>query len=92
MTAVEAIDKDSIETAYSFLHQKWNVYRRSTLPWQKDDIEYIISNYADDMDSSLYAAISCGNPEFLKDHQTFAADLEAAVSRLEHLTFGKQSN
>ncbi len=91
MTAVETIDKDSIETAYSFLHQKWNVYRRSTLPWQKDDIEYIISNYADDMDGNLYAAISCGNTEFLKDHQTFASNLEAAVSRLEHLAFGKQS-
>ena len=36
------ITKDSIETAYSFLHQKRNVYIHSTLDWQKDDIEYAI--------------------------------------------------
>ena len=34
------ITKDAIETAYSFLHQKRNVYIHSTMDWQKDDIEY----------------------------------------------------
>ena len=43
------ITKDSIETAYSFLHQKRNVYIHSTLDWQKDDIELAISSYVDDM-------------------------------------------
>ena len=43
------ITKDSIETAYSFLHQKRNVYNHSTLDWQKDDIEYAIGTYVDDM-------------------------------------------
>jgi len=33
------ITKDSIETAYSFLHQKQRIYIHSTLDWQKDDIE-----------------------------------------------------
>ena len=33
------ITKDSIETAYSFLHQKRIVYIHSSLDWQKDDIE-----------------------------------------------------
>ena len=37
------IAKDSIETAYSFLHQKRNVYIHSSLDWQKDDIEYAVS-------------------------------------------------
>jgi hypothetical protein len=32
------ITKDSIETAYSFLHQKRQVYIHSSLDWQKDDI------------------------------------------------------
>ena len=32
------ITKDSIETAYSFLHQKQRIYVHSTLDWQKDDI------------------------------------------------------
>ena len=43
------ITKDSIETAYSFLHQKRNVYIHSTLDWQKDDIEMAIGSYVDDM-------------------------------------------
>ena len=33
------ITKDSIETAYSFLHQKRNVYIHSTLDWQKTAIK-----------------------------------------------------
>ena len=32
------IGKDSIETAYAFMHQKLRVYEHSTLDWQKDDI------------------------------------------------------
>ena len=34
-----ALLKDSIETAYSFLHQKRNVYIHSTLDWQKTAIK-----------------------------------------------------
>ncbi len=44
-----AITKDSIETAYCFLHQKRNVYIHSSLDWQKDDIEYAIASYAESM-------------------------------------------
>ncbi|MBO5550135.1 MAG: hypothetical protein J5954_11040 [Prevotella sp.] len=47
------ITKDSIETAYSFLHQKRNVYIHSTLDWQKDDIELAISSYVDNMSQEL---------------------------------------
>ena len=43
------ITKDSIETAYSFLHQKQRIYVHSTLDWQKDDIEIAIASYADEM-------------------------------------------
>ena len=43
------ISKDSIETAYSFLHQKRNVYIHSTLDWHKDDIELAIFSFVDDM-------------------------------------------
>ncbi len=52
------ITKDSIETAYSFLHQKQRIYVHSTLDWQKDDIELAISDYANDMSQELYDAIS----------------------------------
>ena len=52
------ITKDSIETAYSFLHQKRNVYIHSSLDWQKDDIEYAIASFVDDMSQELYEALS----------------------------------
>ena len=42
------IPKEAIEIAYSFLHQKRNVYIHSTLDWQKDDIEYAIASYVDE--------------------------------------------
>ena len=77
------ITKDSIETAYSFLHQKRNVYIHSTLDWQKDDIELAIGNYVDDMSQELYEAISDGRADFLRDHKRFGEDITKAVERLE---------
>ena len=77
------ITKDSIETAYSFLHQKRNVYIHSTLDWQKDDIELAIGNYVDDMSQELYEAISDGRADFLRDHKRFGDDITLAVESLE---------
>jgi len=77
------ITKDSIETAYAFLHQKLRVYEHSTLDWQKDDIEMIIGDYADQINPELKIQLSNGNPDFLKDHVTFKRDLSYAVSILE---------
>jgi len=79
------ITRDSIETAYSFLHQKRNVYIHSTLDWQKDDIELAIGNYVDDMNQQLYERISDGRADFLRDHKRFGEDITLAVERLEHL-------
>ena len=79
------ITKDSIETAYSFLHQKRNVYIHSTLDWQKDDIEYAIGTYVDDMSQELYEAISDGRADFLRDHKRFGEDITQAVERLEKI-------
>ena len=78
-----ALLKDSIETAYSFLHQKRNVYIHSTLDWQKDDIEMAIGSYVDDMSQELYEAISDGRADFLRDHKRFGEDITLAVDRLE---------
>ena len=77
------ITKDSIETAYSFLHQKRrstsgrllptgrkNVYIHSSLDWQKDDID---------------DAISGGRADFLRDHKRFPEDITQAVERLENM-------
>ncbi|MBF1563229.1 MAG: hypothetical protein HXO12_07990, partial [Prevotella salivae] len=41
--------KDSIEAAYCFFHQKWQVYAFSNSERQKDDIEYAISEYVNEM-------------------------------------------
>ena len=79
------ITKDSIETAYSFLHQKRNVYVHSSLDWQKDDIEYAVASYVDDMNGSLYEAISDGRDDFLRDHGRFQEDITQAVERLENM-------
>ena len=79
------ITKDSIETAYSFLHQKRNVYIHSTLNWQKDDIELAIGNYVNDMSQELYEAISDGRADFLRDHKRFPEDITQAVERLENM-------
>lgn len=79
------ITKDSIETAYSFLHQKRNVYVHSSLDWQRDDIEYAIAVFADGMSPSLYHAVSGGRADFLRDHVRFEDDITQAVIRLERM-------
>ena len=77
------ITKDSIETAYSFLHQKQRIYIHSTLDWQKDDIEMASADYADSMSPALYETISEGRADFLRDHKRFREDITHAVEELE---------
>lgn len=79
------ITKDSVETAYSFLHQKRNVYIHSTLDWQMDDIELTIGSYVDDMSQELYDVISDGRVDFLRDHKRFREDMTQAVDKLEEM-------
>lgn len=79
------ITKDSIETAYSFLHQKQRIYIHSTLDWQKDDIEYAIASYVDDMSQELYDEMSGGRTDFLRDHKRFQEDITEAVNQLEKM-------
>lgn len=79
------ISKDSIETAYCFFHQKERVYAHSTMDWQKDDIEYAISSYVDDMDKELYDLLSGGNSDFLRCHATFHQDIKTAMEKLEQM-------
>ena len=83
------ITKDSIETAYSFLHQKRNVYIHSSLDWQKDDIEYAIASFVDDMSQELYETLSDGRVDFLKDHKRFQEDITFAVKKLEKLIMNR---
>lgn len=79
------ITRDAVETAYCFFHQKERVYAHSTMDWQKDDIEYAISEYADGMNKELYAALSGGNGNFLRTHATFHHDLCRAIEKLDEM-------
>lgn len=79
------ISRHSIETAYSFLHQKRNVYIHSSLEWQKDDIECAIAEYVDRMSPELYREIAGENTDFLRDHTRFATDITQAVERMEKM-------
>jgi len=77
------ITKDCIETAYSFFHQKQRIYQYSLLDWQKDDIEYAIAEYADNMNQELYALLADGRTDYLRDHTRFAQDILHAVETME---------
>ena len=79
------ITNEAIEIAYSFLHQKRNVYIHSSLDWQKDDIEYAVASYVDDMSGDLLSAISDGRSDFLKEHSHFQEDITTAVITLENM-------
>ena len=79
------IPRTTIETAYAFFHQKERVYTHSNMEWQKDDIEYAISQYVHDMDKQLLALLANGIPDFLESHLRFHQDLQAAVEQLESM-------
>ena len=77
------INKDSLESAYCFLHQKYRVYEFSNSETQRDDIEFAIASYVNDMNKELYAHLAKGRKEFLCNHTTFAADMQEAINELE---------
>lgn len=79
------ITRAGIETAYCFLHQKERVYAHSTMDWQRDDIEYAISSFADDMNPELYSLLADGRTDFLRSHATFNADMLHALDILEKM-------
>ena len=81
------IQRDSIETAYSFLHQKQRIYAHSSLDWQKDDIEIAIGDYASGMNRELYDLLARGRADFLHDHARFASDIAEAVATLENMLY-----
>lgn len=77
------INKDSIESAYCFLHQKYRVYEFSNSETQRDDIEFAIASYVNDMNKELYAQLAKGREEFLCNHTTFTSDMQEAINELE---------
>lgn len=79
------ISKDSIETAYSFFHQKLRVYQYSNMEWQREDIVYAIGSYVEQMDKELRDELSQGRQDYLMTHDRFGKDLAEAVERLEQM-------
>lgn len=79
------ITKDSIEAAYCFFHQKYQVYAFSNSDKQKDDIEYAISLYVEQMNSELYKRLGNGRDEFLLTHTRFEEDMQEAIKTLFQL-------
>ncbi len=79
------ITKDSIEAAYCFLHQKYQVYAFSNIERQKDDIEYAISSYVEGMNPELYKLLAGRREEFLLTHKRFAEDMQDAIKKLSGL-------
>lgn len=77
------ISKDSIETAYAFVHQKHRIYVHSTLDWQRDDIEMAIADFSESMNPLLYATLAQGRQDFLRRHSHFEEDLSHALQQLE---------
>lgn len=82
---LEEIGRDSIESAYCFIHQKLRVYEFSNNPTQKDDIEYAISQYVEGMNSQLYALLAGDRKDFLVEHVNFEKDMREAQEKLEKM-------
>ncbi len=79
------VSRDSIESAYCFIHQKLRVYEYSTSITQRDDIEYAISQYVGDMNVGLYSQLADGKTDYLLDHCTFEQDMRDAQTKLESM-------
>ena len=79
------ISKEAIESAYCIFHQKLRVYEYSNSTEQKDEIEYAISSYVNDMSPELYRTLSQGRAGYLMEHASFQEDLKDAVIKLEKL-------
>ena len=78
-------NRNAIEQAYAFFHQKLKVYEHSTSEKEMDHIEDCIANYANSMSKELFAELSNGNAAFLREHTTFQGDLTKAVRIMEEM-------
>lgn len=76
-------DRNAIEQAYAFFHQKLKVYEHSSSEKEMDHIEASIAAYADAMSKELFADLSAGNSAFLHEHITFKKELTCSVLTME---------
>jgi len=85
-----AFDRNIVEQAYAFFHQKYRVYEFSDSEKEKDNIEYAISSYADGMSKDLYAYLSGGRQGFLYEHSTFEQDIRSALAAMDKMLFSEE--
>lgn len=78
-------ERNAVEQAYAFFHQKLKVYAHSTSEREMDHIEDTISSYANAMSPALFQKLSDGDPAFLHEHASFGEDLRQAVLAMEKL-------
>jgi len=83
--SLTTIPRDSVETAFSFFHQKHRIYVQSSLDWQKDDIECAVGDYADQMNRCLLMLLSSGRPDFLHTHNRFLEDVTHSLATLSQM-------
>ena len=76
-------DRNAIEQAYAFFHQKLKVYEHSTSEKEMDHIEDCIATYSNSMSQELFEELSGGNQAFLHEHTSFQEDLKKAVWMME---------
>ena len=79
------VDRNAIEQAYAFFHQKLKVYEHSTSEKEMDHIEDCIATYSNSMSQELFEELSGGNQAFLHEHTSFQEDLKKAVCIMEEL-------
>jgi len=77
-------DRNAIEQAYAFFHQKLKVYEHSTSEKEMDHIEETIAAFSNSMSKALFDELSSGNHAFLHEHTTFQEDLTKAVCLMEN--------
>lgn len=80
-----ALERNSIEQAYAFFHQKEKVYRYSTSESERDHIEDAIADYVNAMSPELYAVLSDGDNTFLREHPSFGKQLKESLEKMEDL-------
>lgn len=78
-------DRNALEQAYAFFHQKLKVYEHSTSEKEMDHIEEVISQYADSMSPVLFREPSGDNTGFLHEHASFREDIRKAVLDMERM-------
>ena len=78
-------ERNAIEQAYAFFHQKLKVYEHSTSEREMDHIEDCIADYSNSMCKELFDELSKGNPAFLHEHCSFKEDLTSAVREMESM-------